>query len=162
MNVTDRDIENVRRVAEDLFEDRGIDIVSVRDTKGDVMVEVEAAGNQEHITRNAFAGENLRKFHENGYVAVAVAGGGENHSAWFERADALEFGDPGPEDEYDLVDDWRVVVGMEKAVLKHKGGTVAHVTRDGWRLDEYVINKVVPAKVARALDDIGFEQADIE
>jgi len=165
MNVTDRDVANLRRIAEDVFGDTEyLEIEEVKDTKGDVMVSVRAVEDTDSSlgTRNAFAGDRLRKFHDSGYVAVAVGGGNESHSAWFERAEAVEFGSPEPEGEYELCDDWRAVVGAEYAVLHHADDVVVHVARDGWQLDEYVLHKVIPTKVTQSLEDIGFEQAEIE
>lgn len=165
MNVTERDVENLRRIAEEVFDGKEyVEIEEVKDTAGDVMVSVRAVEDAESTlgTRNAFAGSSLQKFHDNGYVAVAVGGGDTSHSAWFERADAVDFGSPEPSGEYELTSGWTAVVGDEYAVLKHEGTTVAHVARDGWRLDEYALYKVLPAKVTGALEDIGFEKADIE
>lgn len=163
MEVTDDDIENLRRISEDVFGDRDyIEIEEVKDTKDDVMVRVNTTDGGTCGARNAFAGSNLRKYHENGYVAVAVGGSDEKHSAWFERADALEFGSPDPDGKYELSDNWYVVAGKEYAVLHANDMVVSHIAREGWTLDEYVLQKVIPAWVAGKLEDLGFESGDVE
>lgn len=165
MDVTDRDIENLRRISEEIFGDKEyVEIEEVKDTRGDVMVSVEAVEDADSTlgTRNAFAGDKLRKYHENGYVAVAVGGGDNIHSAWFERADTIDFGDPSQSGEHDLDGGWSAVVGDSNVVLKHDGATVAHITRDGWTLDHDTMYKVLPAKVSRQLEDLGFEKGDAD
>lgn len=163
MEVTDRDIENLRRISEQVFGDKEyVEVEQVKDTQGDVMVEVHAAGDETLGTRSAFAADNLRKYHENGYVAVAVGGGDERHSAWFERADSIEFGAPEPDGEYEIRDGWLAVVGEKYVVLHHTGDVVAHVPRDGWTLDDHVLHAVLPSRVTEDLLDIGFEKGNVE
>jgi len=161
MEVTDRDIKNIRRISEDVFGDAEyVEIDEVKDTKGDVMVSVDAVNVETLGIRNAFAGSRLRKYHEGGYVAVAVGGGDEHHSAWFERADSIEFGDPEPvEGEYPLKDDWSAVVG-DNLVVRKDGDVVAHIDRDGWRLDRYPLYYVLPLHVGNALEEHGFDPTD--
>lgn len=160
MEVTEQDIGNIRRISEQVFGDREyVDIKEVKDTKGDVMVTVEAVDGETLGTRNAFAGSNLRKYHENGYVAVAVGGGDENHSAWFERADAVEFGSPDPEGGFDLKNDWSATVG-DNLVVRKDGDVVAHIEREGWRLDRYPLYYVLPSHVGNRLEEHGFEETD--
>jgi hypothetical protein len=166
MDVTETDVENLRRISEQIFGDKEyIEIEEVKDTHDDVMVSVRANEDADTSlgTRNAFAGDKLRTYHENGYVAVAVGGGNESHSAWFERADALDFGEPDtePADEYDLRDDWNAVVGERYVVLHHGGDAVAHVKRDGWMLDYDTMYEVLPSGVAQALEDEGFVKGDV-
>jgi len=157
MEVTERDVENLRRIAENVYGDTEyVEIDEVKDTRGDVMVSVEAAEGETLGTRNAFAGSRLREFHANGYVAVAVGGGDESHSAWFERADAIEFGSPDPEGDYELKGDWTATVG-DNLVVRKDGDAVAHIERDGWRLDRYPLYYVLPSHVGDRLEEHGFE-----
>lgn len=159
MDVTDQDVTNVRRISEELFGDREhIAIKKVEETNGDVMVEVESEGGGLD-TRNAFAGMNLTEYHDNGYVAVSVGGGGDRHSAWFVSADSIDFGEPGPSGEYDLMNKWTATVG-DKLVLRYDGSVINHISRDGWTLDTYVLHKVIPAQVRRSLLDAGFEESE--
>lgn len=160
MDVTERDISNLERISEEVFGDKEyVEVEQVKDTKGDVMVEVEAVNGETLGTRNAFAGSNLRKFHENGYVAVAVGGGDESHSAWFERADAVEFGSPDPEGDYELTEGWSATVG-DNLVVRKDGDVVAYIERDGWRLDRYPLYRVLPLHVSTHLERHGFEESD--
>jgi hypothetical protein len=164
MDVTERDVKNLERIAEEVFGDTDyLEIEEVKDTKGDVMVSVRAVEDADSSlsTRNAFAARRLDKFHDNGYVAVAVGGGDTSHSAWFERPEDIEFGSPDPSGDYELSDGWSIVVGNSYGVLHHRGSTVAHVARDGWELDEYVLHRVLPSKVTEDLTDIGFEKGDV-
>jgi hypothetical protein len=162
MNVTDSDVNNVRRISEQVFGDKEyIELDAVKHSGNNVSVSVEAAEEKSLGTRNAFAGQNLKKYIDSGYVAVAVGGGDETHAAWFERADAVEFGDVEPEGEYDLFDGWSVSIGAEYAVIHHEDTVVSHVGRDGWTLDEYVLSRVLPAKVTDRLEAIGFEKGNV-
>jgi hypothetical protein len=161
MDVTDRDIENLQRISKQVFGDKDyVEVDEVKDTNGNVMVTVEAVDDEKLGTRNAFAGSKLRKYHEYGYVAVAVGGANEKHSAWFERADTIDFGDTSPSGECDLIDDWHAFVGNENIVIKHDDETVAHVARDGWQIDGYVTYTVLPSQVTNALLDLGFEESE--
>ena len=164
MDVTEQDIETLRRIAEQVYDGyEYIEIDEVKGTVGDVMVRVEADDAERTLgTRNAFAGDRLRQFHDNGYVAVAVGGDDETHAAWFERADAVEFGEPEPDDEYDLRNEYALRVGTEYAVLSHDGSPVAHIVRDGWTLDEHVLYRVLPSGVTQDILDLGFEKGDVE
>lgn len=164
MDVTDDDVENLRRISEKVFENSDhIEVQEVRDTDGDVMVKVKEPENNNSTmgVRNAFGGDNLRQFHDHGYVAVAVGGGNKNHSAWFERADTLEFGDPTPSGGYDLFDGWRAVVGDGRLTVQKDDDVVAHVAREGWTLDGYVLHYVLPSKVTARLKEHGFERGDV-
>jgi hypothetical protein len=166
MDVTDQDIKNLRRISEQVFDrDEYIDIVEVKDAMGNVMVRVKAADPERTVgVRNAFAGDKLRAFIDNGYVAVAIGGDDETHTAWFERADAVEFGEPqtAPEGGYDLREDYTLRVGGDRAILSHDGSPIAHIGRDGWTLDEHVMYKVLPSGVAQDILDLGFEKGDVE
>lgn len=164
MDVTEKEVENVRRISEDIFSDKEyVEINEVRDAVDNIIVKVEAIDEESTLTaRNVFAGKTLQKYHKNGYVAVSVGGGENRHSAWFVRADTVEFGDVEPDDEYELFNDWSANVGNSYVVLSHSDATVAHVKRDGWTLDEYVLNEVVPASIKNELEDIGFELGDVE
>jgi hypothetical protein len=163
MDVTDKDVANVRRISEDVFGDKDcIELVEVKASGDNVMVSVRKDGNNTVGTRNAFAGSRLRNYHENGYVAVAVGGGNGLHSAWFERAGTVEFGEPPfPEDEYDLFADWKAIVEDERVILGHHYDDVVYIPRDGWKLDRYVLNGIVPSRVADKLLDVGFEKANV-
>lgn len=162
MDVTERDVSNLELIAEEVFGDTEyLEIEEVKDTKGDVMVSVRAVEDTDSSlgTRNAFAGDRLRKFHENGYVAVAVGGGNESHSAWFERPEDIEFGSPDPSGDYELKDDWSATVG-DNLVVRKDGDVVAHIERDGWRLDRYPLYRVLPSHVSTHLERHGFEESD--
>lgn len=162
MDVTDRDIENIRRISEQVFGDKEyLEIDEVKDTSGDVMVRVSAVDDDglSLDTRNAFAGKRLRTYHDNGYVAVAVGGGNERHSAWFERADTIDFGESEPKDEYELDGNWDALV-TDYITLKHKGETVIHIPRDGWTIDGHISYTAVPSRIINQLEDIGFVKSD--
>lgn len=138
-----------------------IEIVEVKDTRGNVMVEVSSDAPEESFksVRNAFASSRLRQYHEEGYVAVAVGGSNENHSAWFERADTIDFGDPSPEGQYELGGDWSASV-TDYVTLRHDGDVVCHIPRDGWTIDSYITYVAIPSSVMQDLEDIGFERSD--
>lgn len=162
MNVTERDVANIRRISKELFDDTDfIEIKEVKDSDSEVMVRVKSAEGESLGTRNAFAGTNLRRYHRDGYVAVAVGGGDNRHTAWFERADTIDFGSPDPEGEYDLFEGWCVSVSEKYAIIHHEESVVSHVGRDGWTLDEYVLRRVLPDKVTDRLEAIGFEKGDV-
>lgn len=162
MDVTDRDIRNLERISEEVFGDSDyIEVVEVKDTSGDVMVEVKALGDGNIGTRNAFGGSRLETYHENGYVAVAVGGDNESHSAWFERADTIEFGEPGPAGEFDLKGDWSAVVReVGGLVLKRDSQTVGFVRGDGWDLEHDALYHNFPAHITDRLEEYGFNRVE--
>lgn len=163
MDVTDQDISNLERISEEVFGDMEyLEIEEVKDTRGDVMVSVESVDHPEssQSTRNAFAGSNLRKFHESGYVAVAVGGGEDRHSAWFERADAIDFGDDIIDGKHDLSGDWSAIAGEKYIVLRHGGNVVVNVAREGNVMDTYTAHKALPSKANQDLKDIGFTESE--
>lgn len=132
-------------------------IKAVKDISGSIMVEVEAVGDADDAlgTRNAFGGDRLRTYHANGYVAVAVGGGDDRHSAWFERADAVDFGDPGPNGEYELHDNLTARVVESGLTVFHHDEDIAYIDRDGWTLDVGQLT-VLSKRIRDALYDTGF------
>jgi hypothetical protein len=162
MDVTEQEVDKVRRISEDVFGNKDyVEINKVKDALDNIMVEVEATDEGGSLTaRNAFGGSTLKKYHKNGYVAVSVGGGESRHAAWFERADEIGFSEPNGE--YKLSDDWSAEVGSQYVVLSHNGTTATYIKRDGWTLDKYVLREVIPATIKNELEDIGFEMSDVE
>jgi len=147
-----------------LWSEMEVENIKTLDGSGcaDLMLEVTAFDGVS--MRNAFAGGTLQKFIERGFLPHSVAGGEDSKTAWFtvvEDSSEVDIGEveTGPDGEYELSDDWTAVVGAN-VVLKNSGDTVVHVQRDGWTLDCYVMEAVIPARISQDLQDAGFEVSD--